>query len=103
VNDVKGQQETLRFASAILAGAERGLTFAGEILERVMIKTTAHLLAIAFIACCATTSTRAETPEEWVSFARIKARAAAHAAETAVSRTRLSVRAAFPSILCAES
>jgi hypothetical protein len=92
----------LRFASAILAGAERGLTFAGEILERVMIKTTAHLLAIAFIACCATTSTRAETPEEWVSFARIKARAAAHAA-AAVSRTRLSVRAAFPSILCAES
>ena len=31
-----------------------------------MIKTTAQLLAIAFIACCVTTSTRAETPEEWV-------------------------------------
>jgi hypothetical protein len=26
----------------------------------------AHLLAVAFIACCAITSSRAETPEEWV-------------------------------------
>ena len=31
-----------------------------------MIKTTAHLIAIVIIACCVTTSTRAETPEEWV-------------------------------------
>ena len=31
-----------------------------------MFKTTAHLLAVAFIACCAITSSRAETPEEWV-------------------------------------
>jgi hypothetical protein len=31
-----------------------------------MFKTAAQLLAVAFIACCATTSSRAETPEEWV-------------------------------------
>ena len=31
-----------------------------------MIKTTAHLIAIVIIASCVTTSTRAETPEEWV-------------------------------------
>lgn len=31
-----------------------------------VIKTKACLVAIAFIACCAATSSRAETPEEWV-------------------------------------
>jgi formylmethanofuran dehydrogenase subunit E len=35
-------------------------------MERVMFKTTARLLAVTFIACCATTGSRAETPEEWV-------------------------------------
>lgn len=31
-----------------------------------MFKATAHLFAIAVIACCTTPSSRAETPEEWV-------------------------------------
>jgi hypothetical protein len=35
-------------------------------MDHVMFKTTAYLLAVAFIACCAITSSRAETPEEWV-------------------------------------
>ena len=35
-------------------------------IGQVMFKTTAYLLAVAFIAFCAVTSSRAETPEEWV-------------------------------------
>ena len=35
-------------------------------MDHVMSRTTAYLLAVAFIACCAITSSRAETPEEWV-------------------------------------
>jgi formylmethanofuran dehydrogenase subunit E len=31
-----------------------------------MFKTSAQMLAVTFIVCCATTSIRAETPEEWV-------------------------------------
>jgi formylmethanofuran dehydrogenase subunit E len=35
-------------------------------MERVMIKTTVRLLAVLLFAYCATTPSRAETPEEWI-------------------------------------